>query len=101
MRTPLLADLERALSLLQQVEEDGLDFDPDPDVSPDVRELTGVSSYPTESHRANLRARIEAVVEAGDGLASREPSEYVSRLIAACVKLAPPIDDWRARNRIA
>ena len=97
MRTPLMADLERALSLLQQVEEDGLDFDPDPDVSPDIRGLTGVSSYPTDSHRANLRARIEA----GDGLASREPSAYVSRLIAACVKLAPPIDDRRARNRIA
>ena len=101
MRTPLLTDLERALSLLQQVEEDRLDFDPDPEVSSDIRELTGVSSYPTDSHRANLQARIEAVAKAGDELASREPSEYVSRLITTCMKLAPPIDDTRARNRIA
>ncbi len=100
MRTPLLADLERASSLLQQVEEDRLDFGPDPDVSSDIRELTGVSSYPTDSHRANLQARIEAVVRAGDELASRDPSEYVSKLIVACMKLAPPIDDWRAQHRL-
>ena len=100
MRTPLLVDLERASSLLQQVDEDKLDFDPDPDVSPDVRELTGLSSYPTDSHRANLQARIEAVVQAGDGLASRTPSDYVSKLIVACVQLAPPSDDWRAQHRL-
>ena len=100
MRKPLLADLERASSLLQQVEEDKLDFDPDPEVSSDIHELTGVSSYPTESHRANLDARIEAVVRAGDDLASRDPSEYVSRLIVACMRLAPGIDDTRAANRV-
>ena len=102
MRTPLLADLERASSLLQQVDEDKLGFDPDPNVSPDIRELTDLSSYPTDSHRANLQARIEAVVQAGDGLASsRTPSDYVSKLIVACVKLAPPSDDWRAQHRLA
>ena len=101
MRTPLLADLGRASSLLQQVDEDKLDFDPDPTVSPDIRELTDISSYPTASHRANLEARIEAVVQAGDKLGdSRAPSEYVSKLIVACVKLAPPIDDWRAQHRV-
>ena len=93
MRTQLLADLERASSLLQQVHEDELGFEPDPNVSPDVRELTGLSSYPTDSHRANLRARIEAVDRAGDGLASRTPSDYVSKLIVACVRLAPSSDD--------
>ena len=93
MPTPLLADLERASSLLQQVHEDELGFDPDPNVSPDVHELTGLSSYPTDSHRANLEARIEAVVRAGDELGSRTPSDYVSKLIVACVRLAPSSDD--------
>ena len=101
MRTPLMADLGRASSLLRQVDEDRLEFSPDPDVSADIRELTGVSSYPTESHRANLQARIEAVLQAGDKLEeSRAPSDYVSRLIVACVKLAPPADDWRAQHRL-
>lgn len=100
MRSPLLADLERASTLLRQVDEDRLDFEPDPNVSPDILELTDVSSYPTDSHRANLRARIEAVVQAGDKLASRTPSDYVSKLIVECVRLAPPSDDWRAQHRL-
>ena len=89
----LLADLDRALELLGQVEEDQLDFPPDATVSPDVRELTGLDAYPTESHLANLQARIGAVLKAGDALEQREPSDYVSRLIVACVRLAPPSDD--------
>ena len=92
-RTPLSADLERALDLLKQIDESRLDFGPDPRVSPDIRELTGLEAYPVESHLANLRARIKAVEEAGDKLNPREPSDYVSRLIVACVKLAPPSDD--------
>ena len=99
MRASLLADLERASSLLQQVDEEELEFDPDPNVSPDVHELTGLSSYPVDSHRANLRARIDAVVRAGDGLASRTPSDYVSKLIVACVRLAPSSDDVLPRTR--
>jgi len=91
--TPLLADLERALDLLKQVDESRLDFAPDPNVSPDIRELTGVEKYPVDSHLANLRARIKAVVKAGDKLNPREPSDYVSQLIVACVRLAPPSDD--------
>lgn len=91
--TPLLADLERALELLRPLDESRLGFAPDPVVSDDIRELTGVRHYPTDSHLANLRARIDAVVEAGDRLESRAPSEYVSRLIVACVRLAPPSDD--------
>ncbi len=91
--TPLLADLERALDLLKQVDESRLDFAPDPNVSPDIRELTGVEKYPVDSHLANLRARIKAVVKAGDKLDPREPSDYVSQLIVACVRLAPPSDD--------
>ena len=90
---PLLADLERALELLQQVDEGRLDFAPDGAVSPDVRELTGLETYPVDSHAANLRARIDAVVRAGDGLEPRGPSDYVSKLIVACVRLAPPSDD--------
>jgi len=93
MRASLLADLQRASDLLQQVDESGLDFDPDPTVSPDIRELTGVESYPTDSHSANLQARTEAVVKAGDKLVSRAPSDYVSKLIVACVRIAPPSDD--------
>ncbi len=91
--TPLLADLERALELLKQVDESKLDFAPDPNVSADIRELTGVETYPLDSHLANLRARIKAVVKAGDELDPREPSDYVSKLIVACVRLAPPSDD--------
>ncbi|MFT6435582.1 MAG: hypothetical protein ACJAVI_003637 [Candidatus Azotimanducaceae bacterium] len=92
-KTPLLTDLERASDLLTQVDESRLDFAPDGDVSPDIRELTGVEIYPIESHAANLRARIEAVVTAGDKLEPRAPSDYVSKLIGACVRLAPPSED--------
>lgn len=91
--TPLSADLERALDLLRQVDESRLDFAPDPNVSPDIRELTGLEAYPVDSHRANLKARIEAVKKAGDKLDPREPSDYVTKLIVACVRLAPPSDD--------
>jgi len=91
--TPLLVDLERAFYLLSQVDESRLDFTPDGNVSPDIRELTGLESYPVDSHLANLRARIEAVVKAGDRLEPRDPSDYVSKLIIACVRLAPPSDD--------
>lgn len=90
---PLLADLERAFELLQQIDESRLAFNPDPTVSPDVRELTGIETYPTDSHRANLRARIEAVERAGERLDPRAPSDYVSNLIFASVRLAPPSDD--------
>ena len=92
-RNPLLVDLERALDLLVQIDENKLGFAPDPTVSPDILELTGIDAYPTESHRANLRARIEAVAKLGDRLKARDPSEYVSKLIVACVRLAPPSDD--------
>ena len=78
---------------MKQVDESSLDFAPDPNVSADVRELTGVEAYPVGSHRANLRARIGAVQKAGDRLDSREPSDYVSKIIVACVRLAPPSDD--------
>jgi hypothetical protein len=91
--TPLLADLERALDLLNQVDENKLDFAPDKNVSPDIRKLTGLETYPVDSHLANLQARIEAVVKAGDKLEPRDPSDYVSKLIIACVRLAPPSDD--------
>ena len=91
--TPLLADLGRALDLLKQVDESRLDFAPDPNVSADIRALTGVETYPVDSHLANLRARIEAVVKAGNELDPRDPSDYVSKLIVACVRLAPPSDD--------
>ncbi|MBX2869057.1 MAG: hypothetical protein KTR18_10295 [Acidiferrobacterales bacterium] len=92
-RSPLLEDLERALDLLKQVDETLLGFPPDPVVSEDIQTHTSTSSYPTESHRANMEARIAAVASAGDQLRSREPSEYVSNLIVACIKLAPPSDD--------
>jgi hypothetical protein len=92
-RNSLIADLGRALELLKQVDESKLDFAPDPHVSDDVRELTGLESYPVDTHQANLRARIAAVTQAGDKLNPREPSEYVSKLIVACVRLAPPSDD--------
>lgn len=93
MPTPLLADLERALELLRQVDEDRLGFAPDPKVSPDIHALTGLERYPADSHAANLRARIEAVSEAGDRLESRAASAYVSKLIVECARLAPPSDD--------
>ena len=93
VRTSLLIDLERAFDLLKQVDESKLEFAPDPKVSIDIRELTGLETYPVDSHLANLRARIEAVVKAGDKLGSRDPSDYVSKLIVACVRLAPPSDD--------
>lgn len=93
IQTPLLADLERAFDLLKQVDESRLDFAPDPNVSADIRELTGLETYPVDSHLANLQARIEAVVKAGDKLEPRDPSDYVSKLIVACVRLAPPSDD--------
>ena len=93
VRTSLLIDLERAFDLLKQVDESKLEFAPDPKVSIDIRELTGLETYPVDSHLANLRARIEAVVKAGDELGSRDPSDYVSKLIVACVRLAPPSDD--------
>lgn len=89
----LLADLGRAYDLLLQVDESLLFFKPDPTVSDDVRQLTGLDSYPTASHRVNLQARIDAVASVADRLDAREPSEYVSRLIVECVKLAPPSDD--------
>ena len=90
---PLLADLGRALDLLQQVDESRLDFKPDPTVSGDIRTLTGIEHYPTQSHLENLKARIDAVERAGERLEARNPSEYVSQLIVACVRLAPPSDD--------
>ena len=93
VRTSLLVDLGRALDLLKKVDESKLEFDPDANVSADIRELTGLQTYPVDSHMANLRARIEAVVQAGDRLGPRDPSEYVSKLIVACVRLAPPSDD--------
>ena len=88
----LLADLERALDLLMQVDESQLDFPPDRSVSPDVHDLTGVTEYPEESHRANLQARIAAVLKAGDKLEPRGASDYVSKLIVTCARLAPPSD---------
>jgi hypothetical protein len=91
--TPLLADLGRAFDLLHQVDESRLGFPPDGNVSPDIRELTGVETYPVDSHLANLQARIEAVVNAGEKLRPRGPSDYVSKLIVVCVRLAPPSDD--------
>ncbi len=93
--TALLADLSRALELLEQVDESGLEFSPDGETSPDISELTGVKSYPVDSHKNNVKARIEAVIKAGDKFKPRAASDYVSKLIPACVKLAPHIDDWR------
>lgn len=92
-QNPLLADLQRAIDLLNQVDASKLDFDPDPNVSADIRELTGLKSYPVDSHLANLKARVKAVIEAGEKLQPREPSNYVSKLIVECVRLAPPSDD--------
>ncbi len=89
----LLGDLERALHILEQVDESELDFSPDPNVSPDIRRLTGLDEYPAKTHRENLQARMAAVIKAGDALEPRHASAYVSRLIVACVRLAPPSDD--------
>jgi hypothetical protein len=88
----IMADLERALQLLKQVDESKLEFPPNPSVSSDIKELTDVSEYPTKTHLENLRARINAVAKAGDKLKSRDASSYVSKLIIACVRLAPPDD---------
>jgi hypothetical protein len=88
----ILADLARALQLLERVDEKKLDFPPNPTSSPDIREQTGVLEYPTKTHRENLKARISAVAKAGDKLETRDASSYVSKLIIACVKLAPPDD---------
>ena len=93
--TELLADLERALELLSQVDESELDFSPEGETSTDIRELTGIESYSVKSHKENLQDRIAAVMKAGDKLKPRAASNYVSKLIPACVKLAPPVDDWR------
>ena len=89
----LLADLDRAIELLKQADEKKLNFSPDPQVSPDICALTGLETYPIDSHLTNLRARFEAVLKAGDKLESRAPSDYVSKLIIACARLAPPSDD--------
>ncbi len=88
-----MADLGRAFDLLHQVDESRLDFPPDGNASADIRELTGVAAYPVDSHLANLQARIEAVENAGEKLTPRDASDYVSKLIVACVRLAPPSDD--------
>lgn len=92
--SPLVADLERALELLSQVDESRLGFSPSPEVSSDVQKLTGVTQYPVDSHRANVRARLEAVLKAGDQLPTRGASDYVSKLIVECVRLTPSSDDW-------
>ncbi len=91
--TPLLADLHRAIDLVRQVDEARLEFLPDAQVSDDVQKLTGLNAYPVDSHLSNMLARVEAVIKAGDQLESRAPSDYVSKLIIACVRLAPPSDD--------
>ena len=89
----LVADLERALELIRQIDEKKLEFSPDPEVSADIRELTGLQSYPDDSHAANVQARLDAVVQAGERLEPRGASDYVSKLIMACARLAPPSDD--------
>lgn len=94
-KTSLLADLNRALDLLNQVNESRLDFSPDGEASADIHELTGIKNYPVDSHKENVRARIDAVKKAGDKLKPRAASDYLSKLIPACVRLAPPSDDWR------
>ena len=88
----ILADLERALQLLKQVDEKDLDFFPDPNVSPDIIALTDITEYPTQTHMANVMARIDAVIEAGDKLETRGASDYVTKIIFTCIKLAPPND---------
>ena len=96
----LLHDLERAFELLNQVDESKLNFAPDAEVSADIRKLTGLESYPVNSHKENLQARIDAVVKAGDNLEPRTASEYVSKLIPACVQLGPHSDDWPTQRPI-
>lgn len=91
-KSVLLADLGRALQLLEQVDESELEFAPDPTVSPDIHTLTGMEEYPAATHRENLQARFDAVAKAGDKLESRDVSSYVSKLIIACARLAPPSD---------
>ena len=54
MAHALLVDLERASDLLNQVDESRLDFTPDGNVSPDIRELTNLDKYPVDSHRCLL-----------------------------------------------
>ena len=95
VKTSLLADLGRALDLLNEVNERNLDFSPDGETSADIHKLTGIENYPIGSHRENVQARIDAVKKAGDKLKPRASSDYISKLIPACVKLAPPSDDWR------
>ena len=87
-----MADLERALELLEQEDKSELKFSPESKVSPNIYELTGLEEYPTENHLENLGARIIAVSKAGDKLVSRAASNYVSKLIVACARLAPPSD---------
>ena len=94
--SPLLADLGRALELVTRLDESKLDFAPDGDASADIREMTGIESYPVSSHKENIQARIDAVVQAGDKLKPRNASNYVSKLIPACVKLGPSVDGRRA-----
>ena len=45
-----------------------------------------------EKRIENLEARISAVAKAGDKLESRDASSYVSELIIACARIAPPDD---------
>ncbi len=92
----LLADLARALELVSRLDESKLDFAPDAEVSADIQEITGIESYPVDSHRANMQARIDAVVQAGDKFKPRAASNYVSKLIPACAKLGPASDDRKA-----
>ena len=94
-KSVLLSDLDRALELVNQIDESELDFPPDGEISADIRELTGIESYPTSSHKENLKARIAAVVKAGDKLQPRASSKYLSKIIPACVEICPPVDDWR------
>lgn len=89
----LLADLQRAIDLVKLTDESKLSFEPNACVSADISELIKTQSYPTDSHLANLQARFDAVAKAGDKLAQREPSEYVTKIIVACIRLAPPSDD--------
>jgi hypothetical protein len=92
-KSSLLADLDRALQLLEQVDDYRLGFAPDPTVSADIQGLTGLEKYPTETHLGNVRARLDAVIKAGDRLAPRGASDYLSRVIVTCVRLAPRSDD--------
>lgn len=94
--SPLLADLERALELVSRLDESQLDFAPDGEVSADIREITGLASYPVSSHKENVQARINAVLQARDKLKPRVASNYVSKLIPACAKLGPASDDRKA-----